>query len=112
MEACRWAWAGPLIPQYAYLLAGIEQDSVSVSAHKLLFQPKVSVGDVSGGRYIDGAISMGGDYLTSRTLASKALACRSHSAFATLLAWESPGLRNESSIALTLGVGAEWVSGS
>jgi len=63
------AWAGPLrlSPSHAHLLHGIERaDSVAVSAHKWLYQPKESAcvlfRDVEQAH---GAISFGGVYLAS-----------------------------------------------
>jgi len=61
------AWAGPLVfsDQHRSLLAGVEQaDSVSVSAHKWLFQPKESALVLF--RDVDKAhasVSFGADYL-------------------------------------------------
>ena len=61
------AWAGPLrlSDQHSYLLDGIERaDSVSVSAHKWLFQPKESAmvlfADVEAAHR---SVSFGADYL-------------------------------------------------
>ena len=72
-RGARWrhvdaAWAGPLVlsKRYASLLAGIEEaDSISVSAHKWLFQPKESAmvlfADVETAHQ---SVSFGADYLT------------------------------------------------
>ena len=61
------AWSGPLVlsDQHRHLLAGIEEaDSVSVSAHKWLFQPKESAlvlfADVEKAH---ASVSFGADYL-------------------------------------------------
>lgn len=60
------AWAGPLrLTRYAHLLDGIEQaDSVSVSAHKWLFQPKESALVLfKDAKRAHEAVSFGGGYL-------------------------------------------------
>ena len=91
------AWAGPLrlSEPYKDSLAGIEQaDSVAVSAHKLLFQPKESglvlFRDVARA---NDAISFGGGYLAVPNVG----VLGSHGAVAvpllgTLLAWGRQGL--------------------
>lgn len=91
------AWAGPLClsSRYAHLLEGIEKaDSVSISAHKWLFQPKESgivlFKDIE---LANAAISFGGSYLAnpnvgvqgSRGVAAIPL-------LATLLAWGREGI--------------------
>jgi L-2,4-diaminobutyrate decarboxylase len=90
------AWAGPLrLTKYAPRLAGIEAaDSVSVSAHKWLFQPKESAlilfRDVARAH---AAISFGGAYLSAPNVGLQG----SHGAtavplLATLLAWGRRGI--------------------
>lgn len=90
------AWAGPLrLSQHAHLLAGIESaDSVSVSAHKWLFQPKESAlvlfKDTAKAH---AAVSFGGAYLATPNVG----VLGSHGAaatalLATLLAWGREGV--------------------
>ena len=89
------AWAGPLIfTKYADRLAGIERaDSVAISAHKWLYQPKDSAIILFADPDAQHAISFGGDYLAvpnvgvqgSRGAAAIPL-------LATLLAWGKSGL--------------------
>lgn len=93
------AWAGPLrlSEKYASRLDGIETaDSVSVSAHKWLFQPKESAlvffRDTSTAH---SAISFGGAYLAAPNIG----VLGSHGAtavplFATLWAWGRDGLES------------------
>jgi L-2,4-diaminobutyrate decarboxylase len=91
------AWAGPLrfSTRHASLLAGMEQaDSVSVSAHKWLFQPKecalVLFRDVEPAHQ---ALSFGGGYLAAPNVGL--LGSHGASALplaATLLAWGREGL--------------------
>ncbi len=91
------AWAGPLqlSPEYAPLLAGIENaDSVSISAHKWFFQPKSS-GLIlfSDNKKAESVISFGGAYLSTANVG----VLGSHGAvavplLATLLAWGQNGL--------------------
>jgi len=90
------AWAGPLrLSKYADLLAGIDlADSVSVSAHKWLFQPKESALVLF--RNTDeahAAVSFGGAYLATPNVG----VLGSHGAtatslLATLLAWGRQGV--------------------
>jgi L-2,4-diaminobutyrate decarboxylase len=90
------AWAGPLrLTKYAALLDGIEHaDSVSVSAHKWLFQPKESAliffRDTAK---THAAISFGADYLAAPNVGILG----SHGAaavplLAILLAWGRQGI--------------------
>ena len=91
------AWAGPLrlSERHASLLAGIEEaDSVAVSAHKWLFQPKESalVLFADAARAHE-AISFGGGYLAAPNVG----VLGSHGAAAlplaaTLLAWGRAGI--------------------
>jgi L-2,4-diaminobutyrate decarboxylase len=90
------AWAGPLrLSQYAYLLAGIESaDSVAVSAHKWLFQPKESALILfKDAEKAHAAVSFGGAYLATPNVG----VLGSHGAvatalLATLLAWGREGI--------------------
>ena len=90
------AWAGPLrLSMHADRLAGIERaDSVSVSAHKWLFQPKESALILfRDTEMAHAAISFGGAYLAAPNigvLGSRG-AC-AISLLATLLAWGRKGL--------------------
>lgn len=90
------AWAGPLrLSKHAHLLAGIElADSVAVSAHKWLFQPKESAlvlfKDTDKAH---AAVSFGGAYLATPNIG----VLGSHGAvatalLATLLAWGHEGV--------------------
>ena len=90
------AWAGPLrMSKYGHLLAGIESaDSVAVSAHKWLFQPKESAlvffKDTAKAH---AAVSFGGAYLATANVG----VLGSHGAtattlLATLLAWGYQGV--------------------
>ncbi|MEM8811750.1 MAG: aminotransferase class V-fold PLP-dependent enzyme [Pseudomonadota bacterium] len=93
------AWAGPLrlSERYADRLAGIEAaDSVAISAHKWLFQPKESglilFRDAARAHE---AISFGGSYLATPNVG--VLGSRAAIAvplLATLLAWGRSGLRD------------------
>lgn len=91
------AWAGPLrfSRRYAALLNGIEQaDSVAVSAHKWLFQPKESgLIFFRDNGAAEAAISFGGAYLAVPNVG----VLGSHGAvavplLATLMAWGRRGL--------------------
>ena len=90
------AWAGPLrVSRYANLLAGIESaDSVAVSAHKWLFQPKESALVLfKDTQKAHAAVSFGGAYLATPNVG----VLGSHGAaatalLATLLAWGREGV--------------------
>lgn len=91
------AWAGPLVfsRTHAARLAGIEHaDSVAVSAHKWLFQPKESaLIFFRDEKRAHDAISFGGNYLATPNIG----VLGSHGAvaiplLATLLAWGRTGL--------------------
>ncbi len=90
------AWAGPLrLSKYAHLLAGIESaDSVAVSAHKWLFQPKESALILfRDTEKAHAAVSFGGAYLATPNVG----VLGSHGATATsllamLLAWGHEGV--------------------
>jgi L-2,4-diaminobutyrate decarboxylase len=91
------AWAGPLrfSRLFANRLAGIEgADSVAVSAHKLMFQPKESALVLfRNSKVAEEAISFGGAYLSEPNVGLLG----SHGAaavplLATLLAWGREGL--------------------
>jgi len=91
------AWAGPLrlSPAHAHLLDGIEKaDSISVSAHKWLFQPKdsalVMFRDTDS---VNPAISFGGGYLAAPNIGVQG--SRGASAIpllATMIAWGREGI--------------------
>lgn len=91
------AWGGPLMfsERHAHLLAGIERaDSVAVSAHKWLFQPKESALVLfRQAARAQEAISFGGAYLAAPNIG----VLGSHGAaavplLATLIAWGRQGL--------------------
>ena len=90
------AWAGPLrLSKHAQLLAGIESaDSVAVSAHKWLFQPKESALVLfKDTEKAHAAVSFGGAYLATPNVG----VLGSHGATATallamLLAWGHEGV--------------------
>lgn len=91
------AWAGPLrlSPRYGARLNGLEgTDSLAVSAHKWLFQPKESALVLFRDRArADAALSFGGGYLAVPNIGLMG----SHGAMAvpllaTLLAWGREGL--------------------
>ena len=90
------AWAGPLrLSKHAHLLAGIESaDSVALSAHKWLFQPKESALVLfKDTEKAHAAVSFGGAYLTTPNVG----VLGSHGAtatalLATLLAWGRQGV--------------------
>jgi L-2,4-diaminobutyrate decarboxylase len=110
-STARWrhvdaAWAGPLrLSSHTAVLDGIERaDSVAVSAHKLLYQPKESAlvlfADAAAAH---DALSFGGGYLAVPNIGLQG----SHGAaalplLATLLAWGRDGLsaRIEADLAL------------
>ncbi len=119
-HGARWlhvdaAWAGPLrFTAHADRLDGIEQaDSVAVSAHKWLYQPK----DAGMVLFRDGAakssIAFGGDYLATPNIGVQG--SRSANALpllATLVAWGRTGLaqRIEADMARADAL-AEWIDG-
>lgn len=91
------AWAGPLrfSDRFAGLLAGVEDmDSVAVSAHKLMFQPKeCAIVLFADAERAHGALSFGAGYLSVPNVGLLG----SHGAaglplMATLLAWGRRGL--------------------
>jgi L-2,4-diaminobutyrate decarboxylase len=90
------AWAGPLrLSKYANLLAGIDSaDSVAISAHKWLFQPKESALVLfKDTEKAHAALSFGGAYLATPNVG----VLGSHGAtatalLATLLAWGRQGV--------------------
>lgn len=99
------AWAGPLrLTRHAERLAGIEgSNSVAISAHKWLFQPKDSALVLFADEKAQEAISFGGAYLVvpnvgvqgSRGAAGVAL-------LGTLLAWGRAGLSERIEAAMSL----------
>lgn len=90
------AWAGPLrLSRYTHLLAGVElADSVAVSSHKWLFQPKESALVLfKDTEKAHAAVSFGGAYLATPNVG----VLGSHGAtatalLATLLAWGREGV--------------------
>lgn len=91
------AWAGPLLlsSKHAHLLRGIEMaDSVAVSAHKWLFQPKESAfvlfKDIE---LANTAISFGGSYLANPNVGVQgSRGAAAISLLATILAWGRTGI--------------------
>jgi L-2,4-diaminobutyrate decarboxylase len=89
------AWAGPLrFTKYADRLAGIElADSVAISAHKWLFQPKESASILFANPNAQDAISFGGDYLATPNVGVQgSRGAAAIPLLATLLAWGQAGL--------------------
>lgn len=89
------AWAGPLIfTKYAGRLTGIKHaNSIAISAHKWLYQPKESALVLFSNPDAQNAVSFGGDYLTTPNVGVQG--SRGASAIpllATLLAWGQTGL--------------------
>lgn len=108
------AWAGPLIlTKYADRLAGIERaDSVAVSAHKWLYQPKDAALILFRDPNAQAAISFGGSYLSVLNIGVQG--SRSAAAIpllATLLAWgrDGVGARIEADIARSEALAA-WLA--
>lgn len=91
------AWAGPLrlSPTYAHLLNGIDRaDSVAISGHKWLFQPKESAlilfrePDLA-----NAAISFGGSYLSRPNIGIQgSRGAAAIPLLATMIAWGKRGL--------------------
>ena len=100
------AWGGPLrLSSHAHLLDGIEAaDSVAVSAHKWLYQPKESALVLFGDpERAHAALTFSGGYLAAPNVGL--LGSHAHTALplaATLLAWGSTGVaaRIEADMAL------------
>ena len=91
------AWAGPLrlSPTHASLLNGIEHaDSVAISAHKWLFQPKDSALILFGdAERANAAISFGGGYLAKPNIGVQgSRGAAAIPLLATMLAWGREGL--------------------
>ena len=89
------AWAGPLIfTRYAGRLAGIEHaDSISLSAHKWLYQPKESALVLFKNPKSQNAVSYGGDYLTTPNVGVQgSRGAAAIPLLATMLAWGRTGL--------------------
>jgi len=90
------AWAGPLrLSRHAGLLDGVEAaDSVAVSAHKWLYQPKESAMVLfADPEPAHTAVSFGGGYLAAPNIGL--LGSHANTALplaATLLAWGQPGV--------------------
>lgn len=93
------AWAGPLrlSPTHAYLLDGIDRaDSVAVSAHKWLFQPKDSALIMfQEPELANPAISFGGDYLAAPNIGVQgSRGAAAIPLLATMIAWGKNGFAN------------------
>jgi L-2,4-diaminobutyrate decarboxylase len=91
------AWAGPLrlSAKHAYLLDGIDKaDSVAVSAHKWLFQPKDSALVMFKDSHMaNQAISFGGGYLTQPNVGVQgSRGAAAIPLLATIIAWGIDGL--------------------
>jgi L-2,4-diaminobutyrate decarboxylase len=89
------AWAGPLrFTKYANLLDGIHTaDSVAISAHKWLYQPKESALILFADAHAQSAISFGGDYLATPNVGVQgSRGAAAIPLLATLLAWGQTGL--------------------
>jgi L-2,4-diaminobutyrate decarboxylase len=89
------AWAGPLIfTRYADRLAGIEHaNSVAISAHKWLYQPKDSALILFADPAAHEAVSFGGDYLATPNVGVQgSRGAAAIPLLATLLAWGQTGL--------------------
>jgi glutamate/tyrosine decarboxylase-like PLP-dependent enzyme len=91
------AWAGPLrfSEKYAHLLDGIEEaDSVAVSAHKWLFQPKESAIVLFRNMEVANApISFGGGYLAKPNIGVQgSRGAAAIPLLATLMAWGREGV--------------------
>jgi L-2,4-diaminobutyrate decarboxylase len=99
-HAARWlhvdaAWAGPLrLTSYADRLAGIEcADSIAISAHKWLYQPKDSALVLFADPDMQSAISYGGSYLATPNIGVQgSRGAAAIPLLATLLAWGQSGL--------------------
>ena len=97
---CAWlhvdaAWAGPLrLTRYASQLDGVyKANSVALSAHKWLFQPKESALVLFKNERVQDAVSFGGSYLAAPNIGVQG--SRGAAAVAllgTLLAWGREGL--------------------
>ena len=103
------AWAGPLrlCPDHADLLDGIEKaDSVAVSAHKWLFQPKDSALIMFQQPEIaDPSISFGGSYLAAPNIGVQG--SRGASAIpllATMIAWGRKGITDRIDHAMSMAI--------
>ena len=93
------AWAGPLrlSPNHAYLLDGIDRaDSIAVSSHKWLFQPKDSALIMfREPEQSNPAISFGGGYLAAPNIGVQgSRGAAAIPLLATLIAWGREGIAN------------------
>ncbi|MEO0374634.1 MAG: pyridoxal-dependent decarboxylase [Cyanobacteria bacterium P01_A01_bin.17] len=91
------AWGGPLrlSPTYSHLLNGIEAaDSVTISAHKWLFQPKDSaLIFFRNPEYVTPAISLSSGYLTEPNIGIQgSRGAAAIPLLATLIAWGRRGM--------------------
>ncbi len=101
------AWAGPLrlSPTHAYLLDGIDKaDSVAVSAHKWLFQPKDSALIMfREPERSNPAISFGGGYLTAPNVGVQgSRGAAAIPLLATMIAWGKNGFSNRIDHAMSM----------
>lgn len=93
------AWAGPLrlSPNHAHLLEGIDKaDSIAVSSHKWLFQPKDSALIMfREPEQSNPAISFGGGYLAAPNIGVQgSRGAAAIPLLATLIAWGREGIAN------------------
>ncbi len=89
------AWAGPLrFTKHASRLAGVEHaNSVAISAHKWLYQPKESALVLFADPEARKAVSFGGDYLATPNVGVQgSRGAAAIPLLATLLAWGQAGL--------------------
>lgn len=91
------AWSGPLrlSPSYTHLLNGIDRaDSIAMSAHKWLFQPKESALILfRNPDQANAAISLGGSYLADPNIGIQgSRGAAAIPLLATLIAWGKAGL--------------------
>ena len=100
------AWAGPLrfSQKYAHLLDGIDRaDSVSVSAHKWLFQPKESALILfKNNEAVTKKISFGGEYMSSPNIGIQgSRGASAVSLLATIIAWGREGIAHYIDLAMS-----------
>jgi glutamate/tyrosine decarboxylase-like PLP-dependent enzyme len=101
------AWAGPLrlSPTHAHLLDGIDKaDSIAVSAHKWLFQPKDSALIMfREPERSNPAISLGGGYLAAPNIGVQgSRGANAIPLLATLIAWGREGIVNRIDHAMSM----------
>jgi len=101
------AWAGPLrlSPTYAHLLDGIDKaNSIAISAHKWLFQPKDSALIMfREPNLADPAISFGGGYLAAPNVGVQgSRGAAAIPLLATMIAWGKDGFVNRIDHAMSM----------